>query len=100
MTHHEYIEVPQDQASGSPYQAELLDQTSQIAVIVNATVATTKAPIWAGEIGPHNGKSPGCNHSSMRWATYADTNDLVFGRNGLQSEAWLRGLLPPGFRGN
>ncbi|EDQ84175.1 uncharacterized protein MONBRDRAFT_30511 [Monosiga brevicollis MX1] len=25
-----------------------------------------------GEIGPHNGGSPGCNHSSMRWATFAD----------------------------
>lgn len=28
---------------------------------------------WGGEIGPHNGGSPPCNHSSMRWATFADS---------------------------
>jgi hypothetical protein len=28
---------------------------------------------WGGEIGPHNGGEPPCNHSSMRWATFADS---------------------------
>ena len=29
--------------------------------------------VWAGEIGPHPGRSPGCDHSSLRWANFGDT---------------------------
>lgn len=29
--------------------------------------------VWAGEIGPHPGRSPGCDHSSLRWSNWGDT---------------------------
>ena len=28
---------------------------------------------WGGEVSPHNGDAPSCDHSSMRWATFADS---------------------------
>ena len=32
------------------------------------------SPLWSsGEIGPHNGGSPPCDHSSMRWANFGDS---------------------------
>ena len=52
-----------------------LDVTGGIAAAVNATMRAL-APgleVWAGEIGPHNGGSPPCNSSALRWATFADT---------------------------
>ena len=36
-------------------------------------VGLAQPEVWAGEIGPHNGGSPPCNHSSMRWANFADS---------------------------
>ena len=71
ITHHEYIEV-----EGLP-DAETLDKTGGIAGKIRDTVVA-HFPIpgvrpWAGEIGPHNGGSPSCDHSSMRWATFADS---------------------------
>eukprot|EP01052_Picozoa_sp_SAG31_P001767 SAG31_NODE_59_length_29571_cov_20.443506_27_plen_194_part_00 len=71
LTHHEYIEVPQD--SDVPFLVETLDKTAEIAAVVNSTVSPSGIHIWAGEIGPHNGGSPPCSHSSMRWANFADT---------------------------
>ena len=75
-THHEYIEVD-DSTWTSP---EKLDVGEDIAVDINRTVATFSAPFdgtyvlrVAGEIGPHNGGSPPCDHSSMRWAVFGDS---------------------------
>jgi len=53
ITHHEYIEVAYDNVLNETF----LDQSR---VIAERTVATIKAvnatlPVWAGEIGPHNG---------------------------------------------
>jgi heparanase 1 len=72
ITHHEYIEVPEYPTA--PASASILDLTGLIGKAVNHTLST-KAPgvqIWAGEIGPHNGQSPSCSHSSMRWANFGD----------------------------
>lgn len=72
-THHEYVDV--DQNPLQPPDAERLNITHAIAVAVNASLAAA-APdvqIWAGEIGPHNGGTVPCDHTSMRWANFADT---------------------------
>ena len=73
LTHHEYIEVDPDEANATPFTADKLDETSAIAAVVNATVSPAGVPIWAGEIGPHNGGSQPCDHTSMRWAHFADS---------------------------
>ena len=73
ITHHEYIEVDPDPVV--PPTAGALNITDQITFAVNETLAAT-APgvqIWAGEIGPHNGGSPPCDHGSMRWANFGDS---------------------------
>eukprot|EP00041_Stephanoeca_diplocostata_P007397 m.105224 g.105224 ORF g.105224 m.105224 type:complete len:597 (-) comp16856_c0_seq3:464-2254(-) len=72
LTHHEYIEVPQ--YAVAPASASLLDNTAQIAKLVYTGLAAVepRIQVWAGEIGPHNGGSPNCSHSSMRWANFAD----------------------------
>eukprot|EP00730_Choanoeca_flexa_P019632 TRINITY_DN9598_c0_g1_i2.p1 TRINITY_DN9598_c0_g1~~TRINITY_DN9598_c0_g1_i2.p1 ORF type:complete len:595 (+),score=113.64 TRINITY_DN9598_c0_g1_i2:94-1785(+) len=71
LTHHEYIEVD----SSSSLDPGVLDITGVIASAVNATLSQAAPNVLrvAGEIGPHNGGSPGCSHSSMRWATFADS---------------------------
>jgi hypothetical protein len=71
ITHHEYIEVEESRTSPPP--ASRLDVTAQIASIVNETIGASASQIWAGEVGPHNGASPPCDHTSMRWANFADT---------------------------
>jgi len=71
ITHHEYIEIAE--YSTKPPNASALDITGAIAQAVNASLAGYGLPIWAGEIGPHNGKSPPCDSSSMRWANFADS---------------------------
>ena len=71
MTHHEYIEI--DQNSPQPIAAAELDKTGAIAKAVNASLAHQGVAIWAGEIGPHNGGSVPCDHTSMRWANFAST---------------------------
>jgi hypothetical protein len=42
---------------------------------IRAAIAAVapKVKVWAGEIGPHPGRSPGCDHSSLRWSNWADT---------------------------
>lgn len=54
------------------------DFLAAIAAAINATVRahapnTTQTGIYGGEIGPHNGGSPPCDHTSMRWATFGDS---------------------------
>jgi hypothetical protein len=73
LTHHEYIEVPEYPTV--PPTPSKLDVTAAIATHVNQSLSTRvpNVQIWAGEIGPHNGKSPGCDHSSMRWANFGDS---------------------------
>ena len=73
VTHHEYIEV-EPNASGFTDPTRL-DMSGEIAHKVNATVRSVDAnvAIIAGEIGPHNGGNPPCNHSSMRWAVFGDS---------------------------
>jgi heparanase 1 len=53
VTHHEYIEVDQDNVVDPSY----LDNTLQIGVQAIAAVraVSPSMPVWAGEIGPHNG---------------------------------------------
>jgi heparanase 1 len=71
VTHHEYIEV--SEYAKTPPPASMLDITATIAEGVNASLAEFGVQIWAGEIGPHNGGSPGCDHTSLRWANFADS---------------------------
>jgi hypothetical protein len=65
-THHEYTEV--DNTTFTSPAA--LDKNGVIANMVNDTVRrhSATAEVWGGEIGPHNGGSPPCDHTSMRWA--------------------------------
>ena len=75
LTHHEYIDVPQNPVSPINGNATLLDFTARIAAHVNHTLASIKAPevqIWAGEIGPHNGGSIPCKNGG-RWANWGST---------------------------
>jgi len=71
VTHHEYIEVD----STSFTSPNKLDVTKVIAVAVNASVASILPGVqaWAGEVGPHNGGSPPCDHTTMRWANFGDS---------------------------
>lgn len=86
LTHHEYIDVPQYPAA--PPSPALLDQTGLIAAQVtsrlqaagirlaawNGTGADDEGlALWAGEIGPHNGKSPGCDKTAGRWSNFGDS---------------------------
>ena len=79
VTHHEYIEVdPSPNGFTSPARLWL---SGTIAHDMNHTISvhagSAKRPgvfeVWGGEIGPHNGGSPPCDHSSMRWATFGDS---------------------------
>jgi hypothetical protein len=73
VTHHEYVEViPTAEGFTAPTRLAL---SAAIASMVNATVRKVSASVsvWGGEIGPHNGGSPVCNHSSMRWAVFGDS---------------------------
>eukprot|EP01043_Picozoa_sp_COSAG02_P058284 COSAG02_NODE_7226_length_3110_cov_1.828296_3_plen_165_part_00 len=123
ITHHEYIEV--EQYSTTPPSASLLDNTATIAQQVRSRLqsAAPGIQIWAGEIGPHNGRSPGCDHTSLRWANWADSfwydrncfmpcltysnnyvvrrcfhSSQVFGCDGIESRPWLQSILSPRFR--
>jgi heparanase 1 len=73
-THHEYTEIdPTPEGFTSPAK---LDVNGQIAEMVNRTVrehSDGSIAVFGGEIGPHNGGSPACNHSSMRWAVFGDS---------------------------
>lgn len=75
LTHHEYVEVAE--YSTHPPEAYVLDRVGGIAAQVNASLrtgGTTATMIFAGETGPHNGKSPGVlSDQSMRWANFANT---------------------------
>jgi len=70
-THHEYTEV--DASSFTSPQA--IDISGQIAKAVNASVRSrsSSVKVVGGEIGPHNGGSPVCDHTSMRWANFGDS---------------------------
>ena len=77
LTHHEYIEVNDDTQNGTVWTSlspALLNVTAGLSAEVNASLgARDGLQLWAGEIGPHNGGSPPCDHTSMRWANFADT---------------------------
>jgi heparanase 1 len=70
-THHEYIEVD----DGSFTSPATLALSGQIASALNKTVRESGSAvrIFGGEIGPHNGGSPPCDHSSLRWAVFGDS---------------------------
>jgi heparanase 1 len=79
-TLHEYIDVGWNGSSWTSLDPDVLDKTGICADDFRDAVRTTaqrvKLPepeIWAGEIGPHNGGSPPCNRSSMRWANFANS---------------------------
>lgn len=82
LTHHEYIEVNDNTENGTVWtslSAALLNTTATISAEVNASLgARAGLQLWAGEIGPHNGGSPPCDHTSMRWANFADVFWYVF----------------------
>ena len=75
--------------------ASVLDTNAVVASAVNASVrrASATVAIVGGEIGPHNGGSPPCNHTSMRWAVFGDSlwcADAMGGRR----EALCRHVTP------
>ena len=81
VTHHEYVEVePVPTGYTSP---DRLDLNTKIASVINKTVrehatfnsrdVRSQFGLWGGEIGPHNGGKPVCNHSTMRWAVFGDS---------------------------
>ena len=79
-TLHEYIEVGYNGTAWTSLDPDVLDRTASCAddwrEMVRSTaqrVDLAQPEVWAGEIGPHNGGSPPCNHSSMRWANFADS---------------------------
>ena len=83
VTHHEYIEVEPTAAGFT--NASVLDTNAVVARAVNGSVrrASPTVAIVGGEIGPHNGGSPPCNHTSMRWAVFGDSlwyADAMWGR--------------------
>jgi heparanase 1 len=73
VTHHEYVEV--DPTASGFVSAKVLANSGAIAAMMNKTVRahSASAHIFAGEAGPHNGGSPVCDHSSMRWAVFGDS---------------------------
>ena len=74
LSHHEYIDVPPNPQTPLNGNTTILDFTGAIASHVNRTLGAV-APgvqIWAGEVGPHNGGSPGCS-SGGRWANWGNT---------------------------
>ena len=73
VTHHEYTEV--DPTVEGFTAAATLAKNGAIAAAINATVRAhnSVAGIFGGEIGPHNGGSPPCDHTSMRWAVFGDS---------------------------
>jgi heparanase 1 len=82
VTLHEYIDVGWNGSSWLSLDPNVLDRTGEVADDFAGTVRGAwggrgnKDPppqLWAGEIGPHNGGSPPCNASSMRWANFANT---------------------------
>ena len=77
-TLHKYIET----STARDLNGTFLDKTTERFGLFKSQVLSgwadsgskEKAPrLWGGEIGPHNGGAPGCDHTSMRWATYADS---------------------------
>ena len=71
-THHEYVEVsPTPTGFTSPPRLTLNRGIAD--AVVDAVRSVDKSVgVWGGEIGPHNGGSPVCDHSSMRWAVFGD----------------------------
>jgi heparanase 1 len=70
VTHHEYLKI-QEYAT-HPAPAELLDMAGTIGRAMRAAIPQT-TKLWAGEIGPHTGQSPGCDHTSLRWSNWASS---------------------------
>lgn len=70
VTHHEYLKI-QEYAT-HPAPAELLDMAGTIGRTMRAAIPQT-TKLWAGEIGPHTGQSPGCDHTSLRWSNWASS---------------------------
>lgn len=70
-THHEYTEVDGTSFTSSDH----LDVNAQIAKAVNKSIRSrsSSVKVVGGEIGPHNGGSPPCDHTSMRWANFGDS---------------------------
>jgi heparanase 1 len=80
-TLHEYIQVGWNGSLWTSLDPAVLDKTASCADDFRDLVRSTsqrvglspQPEIWAGEIGPHNGGSPPCTHSSMRWANFANS---------------------------
>ena len=66
VTHHQYTEV--DPSPAGFTSATKLSLNGAIAAAINKTVRehSPTARVFGGEIGPHNGGSPPCDHTSMR----------------------------------
>lgn len=72
-THHEYIEIdPTSAGFTSPSKLKL---NGDIAATMNKTIREVDLAvnIFGGEIGPHNGGTVPCDHTSMRWAVFGDS---------------------------
>lgn len=70
-THHEYIEVDESSFT-SPSKIDLNRQVAE-AIQKSIRAKSDDVKIIGGEIGPHNGGSPPCDHTSMRWANFGDS---------------------------
>jgi hypothetical protein len=77
-TLHKYIEVTTQRDTNASRLDETSSRFSLFQDQVNSGWAASGSAkpsprSWGGEVGPHNGGAPPCNHSSMRWATFADS---------------------------
>lgn len=70
-THHEYTEV--DEASFT--SPSMLNHNAEVGEAFNTSIRSVSSDVklFGGEIGPHNGGSPPCDHTSMRWANFGDS---------------------------
>ena len=73
VTHHEYIEVdPSPEGFTSPDRFALTGDIAKT-VVQQVRQHDPDVEIWVGEIGPHNGGNPVCDHTMMRWANFGDS---------------------------
>ena len=77
-TLHKYTEVTTERDTSATILDETKQRLSSYAAMMehgwkSAGSAVPPPRPWGGEVGPHNGGSVPCDHSSMRWATFADS---------------------------
>ena len=71
VTHHEYVEVE----TSTFLSPSILDRTSLVGQAVRDAVRSVDKDVLivGGEIGPHNGGSPPCDTSFLRWSVFGNS---------------------------